>query len=252
MKTLLVLGAAWLAGIGSASAEVKVTLRDGLVTVVAKDATAQQILTEWAKVGQAKVVNGDRVPGGPISLELTNVTEAHVLEILLRGVSGYVAAPRVGGSATDSQYSSVIVMPTSVAPRNNPVASAPPQPVFQQPQFAQPQLPEADGDDDKPATQSPSPNPRGPVFNTFPQPQVVNPQVQQGQFPQQVGIQQQPAPPVQQQVAPQPPQPSAFPTAPFGGGVAVPGMVAPAPQPQPGMITAPGQVPATRRPGGDE
>jgi hypothetical protein len=249
MKKLLILAAVWLAGIGSASAEVTVTLRDGLVTVVAKDATARQILIEWAKVGQAKVVNGDRVPGGPISLELTNVSEAHVLEILLRGVSGYVAAPRVGGSATDSQYSSVIVMPTSVAPRSTPLAAAPPQPVFQQPQFAQPQLPD-DGDDDKPA--APSPNPRGPVFNTFPQPQVVNPQLQQGQFPQPVGVQQPPAPPVQQQVAPQPPPPSAFPTAPFGGGVAVPGMVAPAPQPQPGVITAPGQVPATRRPGGDE
>src|SRR5207245_6189497 len=93
---------------------------------------------------------------------------------------------------------------------------------------------------------------RGPVFNTFPQPQVVNPQTGApvafpGQAPANGGVPQQGA-------APQTPVNSAVPTAPFGG-VAVPGMVAPAPPPQPGQLQ-PGQLPQpgqpVRRPGGNQ
>jgi hypothetical protein len=37
-----------------------------MVTVVIKDVTVRQIIAEWAR-GQAKVVNAERLPGGPIS-----------------------------------------------------------------------------------------------------------------------------------------------------------------------------------------
>jgi hypothetical protein len=77
---------------------------------------------------------------------------------------------------------------------------------------------------------------RGPVFNTFPQqqPQPVNPQTGQ------------PVNVPQQAPAGYPGQP----TAPFGG-VAVPGMVAPAPPQQPGQIQPGMPTPAApvRRPG---
>jgi hypothetical protein len=258
MKKLLMLSvAAWVTAIGTARAEVQITLHDGLVTVVAKDATARQILTEWSRVGQAKIINVDRVAGGPLTMELKDFPEERALEILLRSTSGYLAAPRTTAAVANlSRFDRVIVMPTSVAPRNT--TPAPMQvsgPAFQQPQFAQPQLPDDDGDQPAPAV--PTPNPRGPVFNTFPQPQVVNPQQQQfqqqfqqqGQLPQQPTFQQVPQQTTPQQQAP---QPSAFPTAPFGG-VAVPGMVAPTPQQQqqPGVISAPGQTQQpVRRPGG--
>lgn len=227
----------------TASAEVHVTIHDGLVTIVAKDATIRQIIAEWARVGQAKVVNAERIPGGPTTLELTNVPEAQVLDTLLRSAAGYLAAPRAVMAANLSRFDRVVVMPTSNAPRT-PAAAAP-QPAFQQPQFAQPV--DDDVDDERPAPNvvMPTPNGRGPVFNSFPQPQVVNPQTGapvQMPFPQ----------PQEQQVPPA--SYPATPTAPFGG-VAVPGMMVPTPQPvQPGQIVPPGQVPPgqPRRPGGED
>ena len=69
-------------------------MHDGRVSIVAKDATLRQILAEWAKVGQTKILNGDRVPGGPLTLQLNNVPEAQALDTLLRTVSGYLASPR--------------------------------------------------------------------------------------------------------------------------------------------------------------
>ena len=81
----------------AASADVQLQLHDGRVSIVAKDATVRQILAEWARVGQTKVVNVDRIPGGPLTLELSNMPEAQALDVLLRSVSGYMAAPRGDG-----------------------------------------------------------------------------------------------------------------------------------------------------------
>jgi hypothetical protein len=235
----------------TASAEVQVTIHDGLVTIVAKDATVRQIIAEWARVGQAQVVNAERIPGGPTNIELTNVPEAQVLDTLLRSAAGYLAAPRAVMASNLSRFDRVVVMPTSNPPRT-PVPA--PQPAFQQPpQFAQPV--DDDVDDDRAAAPNvvmPTPNPRGPVFNTFPQPQVVNPQT--GAPVTGVPVQMPPyqQPPQDPQQMPPTTYPS-MPTAPFGG-VAVPGMVVPAPQQgQPGQIVPPGQVPPQpgqpRRPG---
>jgi hypothetical protein len=237
LQTLSLAAATVLFVAPAASADVHLTMQNGRVSIVAKDATVRQILTEWARVGRTKIVNVERIPGGPVTLELTNVPESQALEVLLRAMSGYIAAPRAVEAANLSQFDRIIVMPTLAGARA-PVSTAPP-PVFQQtPQFNPPPPPTDDDEDDE----QPAPNVvvppqnRGPVFNSFPQqPQVVNPQ-----FGQQ---------PVQGQ---QPPivYPSA-PTAPFGG-VAVPGMVAPPPAPPPGQQPgAPGTpVPPIRRPGG--
>src|SRR5712691_7650870 len=99
MKTLLFAVVAWVLAASAASADVHVTMQDGRVSIVAKDATVRQILTEWARVGQTKIVNVERVPGGPVTLELTNVTETQALEVLLRSLSGYITAPRAVGVA---------------------------------------------------------------------------------------------------------------------------------------------------------
>ena len=99
-----------------AFADVQVTMQNGRVTVVAKDATLRQILTEWARVGQTKVVNVERVPGAPMTLELRDVPEAQALEILLRPLSGYMAAPRAADVANLSRFDRIVVMPTAPAP----------------------------------------------------------------------------------------------------------------------------------------
>jgi len=240
MKTALIGVAAWLLAVSTASADVQLTMKNGHVSLVAKDATVRQILTEWARVGHTKIVNLERVPGGPISLQLIDVPEAQALEVLLRTLSGYITAPRPVGEANLSVFDRIIVMPTLASARPA-TSSAPPPPVFQQaPQFNNQQP--ADDDDDKPVTNLPpaaTPQ-RGPVFNTFPQPQTVNPQAPQMPQPGVSGAVPQAQPPAQTA-----PVTSPTPTAPFGG-VSVPGMVAPAPP------TAPGQQPGqpVRRPGG--
>src|SRR5437773_353951 len=96
--------AAWLLAGSVASAEVQLSLQDGRVTLVAKDATVRQILTEWARIGQTTIVNVDRIPGGPVTLELSNVPEQQALDVLLRSLSGYLAAPRPAAAANLSRF----------------------------------------------------------------------------------------------------------------------------------------------------
>jgi hypothetical protein len=222
-----------VAGSSTVFADVQLTIRDGRVSLIAKDATVRQILTEWARIGQTKVVNLERLPGGPLTLELTNVTEQQALEVLLRSAGGYVLAPRPVAASSLSLFDRIIVMPPSQAPRA--VASTP-SPAFQPPGFPQPPraaTEDEDDDDDRPALGGlPMPN-RGPVFNVFPPPQMGNPQ--------------QPFQPVVPGVVPfQPivPSPGGVPAtapgiapAPFGG-VSVPGMVVPA-----GQQGTPGRAP---------
>jgi len=242
MKTITIGVVAWLFAVTTASAEVHLTIQNGRVSLVAKDATVRQILAEWARVGDTKIVNIEQVPGGPVTLELTNVPEAQALEVVLRSLSGYIAAPRPVEAANLSRFDRIIVMPTLAAarppttqvPAPGPAPASGPGGFQQNPQFPPPQ-PADDDDDSRPAPNVPAivPGQRGPVFNSFPQPQVGNPQA----VPAQSG-----APPQ----VPNMPATSPTPVAPYGG-VAVPGMVAPPPQPVPGQVPGPGPV---RRPGG--
>ena len=88
------LAAAVLSWAAPAHAEVQLRIENGLVSLKATNATAREILAEWARVGQTRIVNAERVPGGPITIELTDVTEEQALDIILRSAAGYVAAPR--------------------------------------------------------------------------------------------------------------------------------------------------------------
>jgi len=111
----------------TASAEVQLTIQNGRVSLKAKDATLRQIMQEWARVGQTKVLNAERLPGGPMTLELNNVTEKEALDTLLRTVSGYVAALRevtVAGNA--SVFDRILVMPAAAAPKQA-LSTAPPR-----------------------------------------------------------------------------------------------------------------------------
>jgi hypothetical protein len=240
LRTLSLCAAVWLGAVSTASADVQLTMENGRVSIVAKDATIRQILTEWARVGHTKIVNVERIPGGPMTIELNNVTESQALEVLLRAMSGYIAAPRAVEAANLSRFDRIIVMPTLASAR--PAVAAAPPPVYQQqaPQFVQqpPQVDDDADDDQPPPNVIGPPQNRGPVFNTFPvQPTTVAPQFQMPQQQQ----------PPMQQLPNQPPGFPSAPSAPFGG-VAVPGMVAPVPQQQPGQPQM--MNPPPRRPGG--
>ena len=218
----------------TASADVQLSIQNGRVTLVAKDATIRQILTEWARVGQTKIVNVERIPGGPVTLELRDVSEQQALRVLLRSLGGYVTAPRATQIADASVFDRILVMPVT-APAPAPVsASAAPAPppftAFQPPQFQQP--PQDDDRDDVVAPPQ-TPGNRGPVF--------VFPPAGGGNQPQQ-------PPPINQPGTAGRPASNPFPgtsatpgapatTAPVG--VSVPGMMVPAPQPPP---AAPGTV----------
>ena len=153
----------------TASAEVQLSIRDGRVTLVATNATVRQILTEWARIGQTKIVNVERIPGAPLTLQFTNVPESEALDILLRSVTGYLAAPRPVPVANLSHYDRILVLATAATPRV-PVAAGP-APVLQRPQVPQPNIDE--NDNDQPSIVQP---PRGPLFPTFQLPQPGNPQ----------------------------------------------------------------------------
>ena len=153
--------------------ELTVTIANGRATIIAKDVPVRQILAEWARVGDAKVVNGEKVIGGPVTLELVDVPEKEALDILLRTAAGYIAAPRPANMAGASQFDRVIVLATSRPPVATASISPPPpfgrpiQPVVQPP---------PDDDDGEPGDQGPMPppvmGPNGAIQQAYPGPTV--------------------------------------------------------------------------------
>jgi hypothetical protein len=202
---------------------VQLSLNNGRVTLAASNATVRQILMEWARIGQTRIVNVERIPGGPVTLQLTNVPEQEALDILLRSVTGYMAAPRPLPVANLSRYDRILVLATAAAARV-PVAASP-TPVFQQPG---PGPSDEQNDDNQPSVGPP----RGPLFPTLQQQGNLGPNgtVSPGM---------QPAFPVEEQRG-TPSQPFVV-TSPGAPpiGTPRPGMVLPI-QPQPGQLD-PGQ-----------
>lgn len=222
----------WCLLAGTASAQVHLTIANGRVTLVAKDATVPQILAEWGRVGRTQIVNGERVTGGPVTIELHDVPEAEALGIILRSVSGYMAAWRETPVATASLFDRIMVMPTSTAPPPAPVRTTGnmPTPVFPQPGFPQRgQAPQVrmpmgvPGDDEEEGGAMPG---RPPVFNSYPPAPGMPQQVAPGVVPAQGPL-----------VLPQPGGSEGQGTMPTGAS-------------QPGMIVQPPQPNQPRRPGG--
>jgi hypothetical protein len=221
---------------------VTVEFVNGQVNLRAQNAPVRAILAEWARRGGTTIVNGDRITGAPLTLELTGVTERQALDIVLRSVAGYMLAPRRAGTTGVSAFDRIHILPTSVAPRTAAAPTAPPaafgapRPLVQQPQIVrQPPprpvgFPAADDADDV-AEQDPADDPPTPATRPAP-PRIVRP----GIAPQPLG----PEP----QVATEEPEdddaddaaPAVSPTPgnPFGVpvGSGRPGVITPAPQPQ--------------------
>jgi hypothetical protein len=109
-----------------AHAQVQLSMNEGRVTLRVKDATVRQVLTEWARIGQTRIVNVERVTGGPITIELVDVPEKQALDILLRSVSGYLAAPRPVAARNLSNFDRIVVLPGTPQPRSTSVSAAPP------------------------------------------------------------------------------------------------------------------------------
>ena len=109
---ILVLAAPSLAAAG----EVRLSIQDGRVALVARDATLREILVEWERVGGTRIVNRDRVPGTRLTLEFANLTEEEALTTLLRPIAGYIASRRLGPEGGASAFSRIVLMPAVATP----------------------------------------------------------------------------------------------------------------------------------------
>jgi hypothetical protein len=204
---------------------VRLEFKDGRVSLNAQNAPIRAILAEWARLGGATIVNGDRVAGAPVTLELVAVPERQALDIILRSVAAYMLAPRRTGSVGASAFDRILIMPTSNAPRN----PTPPPPA-QAGQFPRPGLPRPpivqppdvdDFEDDVQGGGEVVPQPRIPQPRVVQRPQPIAPQPIEGPEPDD-----QPQPTVVGGTAPTAGNPFGVPA----GSSMRPGVIAPVPQ----------------------
>jgi len=159
MQSLLRRSIVLAAVIGAASTataqDLKLTMAEGRVTLIAHEVPLQRILAEWARVGDTRIVNGDKLFGPPVTLELVDVPEGRALDMVLRQAAGYMAAPRPAGQPGVSLYDRILILPTSRPP--TVTASTAPQP-FNRTVMPQP-MPVPVDDQDEPVDQGPVPPP---------------------------------------------------------------------------------------------
>jgi hypothetical protein len=181
-RCLVVSATFCLATASSAGAqELKLSMANGRVTLVAQDVPLRLILAEWARIGDTRIVNGEKLMGPPITLQLVDYPEGRALDVLLREAAGYMAAPRPADKPGASVYDRIMILPTSRPPAVT--ASSTPQP-FNRNLMPQPMPVPVDDDDGDPADQGPVPPP-GMVPQGAPMPgvQPVPMGVQPGQQP---------------------------------------------------------------------
>ncbi|HVZ20961.1 MAG TPA: hypothetical protein VG871_07860 [Vicinamibacterales bacterium] len=135
-RRLALAGAILVCAIPPASAQsLKLAFHNGHVDLSAQNVPVRTILAEWSRVGGTRIVNGERVGGLPLTLQLNDVPERTAIEILLRSVSGYMVGPRLTPAAGLSAFQSILIVPTS-SPAPPPAAVrqaiAPPQPTIPQ------------------------------------------------------------------------------------------------------------------------
>lgn len=224
-----------LAAPARAQQSVTIEFHGGQVTLRAQNAPVRTILAEWARLGGSTVINGERIAGAPITLELTGVPERQALDIILRSAAGYMLAPRRAGSVGASAFDRILILPTSSAPRAPaaaPSAVRAPRPLLPQPQFVRPpaEPDDASGDDGDQGDQE------EPVADPRPVPRIIGPP-RVGAPPDPIGLEPETVEPDEDQEEPESPAQGVAPTPgnPFGvpfGSTSRPGVVTPVPQQQ--------------------
>jgi hypothetical protein len=171
MRLTLLTIALSVAVAGSAQAQqLKLAFNAGHVSVDATSVPVRTILAEWSKLGGTKVVGAERIAGAPLTLKLVDMPESQALEIILRNVAGYMAAPRVADAGTASMYDRILVLATSSAPPSTTAArpnTSAPGPNAGIQRFIPRAVVQPADEDNEPEEEPERPN--QPVF-TFPQP----------------------------------------------------------------------------------
>jgi hypothetical protein len=226
-KTLAAAAAVLLLSALPAHAQpVQLRFHDGLVTLRTQNAPLRAILAEWARQGGATIVNGERVAGPPLTLELNAVPERQALDILLRGVAGYMLGMRAANATGTATFDRIMILPTSSAPRNPP-PGAPggfsPRPTMPQPVRPPVIIPDAEELEENPPQDVAPPEDDAPVVNPLirPRPQIPG----QPNLPQPDPADDQPEP-EDEPAAPTPTNPFGIPA----GSTSRPGVVTPVPQ----------------------
>jgi hypothetical protein len=165
-RILLTLAMSCMLAAPAAAQQLTLTFNNGLVTVDAASVPVRTILNEWAKRGGTKVVGAERVSGAPLTVKLIDVPESQALEVLLRSVAGYMAAPRNSGEGA-SIYDRILVMATSSAPAPPAAAARPPANPNAMPGTQRFVPPQRQASDDEDRTEE-DPNPPNPPVFTFP------------------------------------------------------------------------------------
>ena len=135
LSTLVVVLLCWALPL-EAQQSIELEFNAGRVTLNAQNASARVILSEWARLGGATIVNGENVLGPAMTIQLVDMPEQQALDIILRTSAGYVLAPRRAGTNGASAFDRVVILATSAAPRNPPpasVAAAGPGPTLRRP-----------------------------------------------------------------------------------------------------------------------
>ena len=146
----------------AAPGDLKLTMQDGRVTLMAESVPVRQILQEWARVGQTRIVNAEKLSGPALTVQLVNMPERDALDIVLRSAAGYIAAPRPVAMAGAATFDRITILATSRPPAAT-ASAAPPVPTFQRP----PQ-PMDDGDEPINVQMPPQQQPQSPVTAPFP------------------------------------------------------------------------------------
>ena len=119
------------AGQAVAAERLELSFDAGRVTVVADQVPLRVVLEEWARLGNTRFVDADKLSGPPVSVQMVDVPERDALRVLLRSATGYVAAPRPAGDAGASAIDRVLIMasgrrPTPRRPPTPPSTGSPP------------------------------------------------------------------------------------------------------------------------------
>ncbi len=247
-RILLTIALSLVFSLPAAAQQMKLVFNEGRVSLDATSVPVRAILMEWGKLGGTKVIGAERITGSPLTLKLEDVPESQALEIVLRSVAGYMAAPRSASAAAGaSMFDRILVLATSATPPPPAARPAPSQGGNAANQRFVPQRqPARQADEEEEPEEEPDSNPpNAPVF-TFPQP-GQNGFAQPGIFQNAPGVNGQPIITVNpntgapQSITINPANPGSVPT--FGS-------------PKPGMITAPPPQqapqpgPTVRPPGG--
>ncbi|MEO5895886.1 MAG: hypothetical protein ABIS06_09315 [Vicinamibacterales bacterium] len=126
----------------AAPGELKLSISNGLVTIIADQVPVSRILSEWARVGETRIVNGEKL-FTMVSLEVLDWPEKKALDLILRSASGYMAAERQTAATGASAFDRIMILPFSKGPVNTMPAAATPA------SFAPRPMPQQETEDDQ-------------------------------------------------------------------------------------------------------